>query len=140
MPLKDKIIFLVEDDAISLSVIRMLLQKEGARVPFDHLGSRTIEQLLEILSTPDIKVDLILLDLRLPYHVSGYDVLKAIRTTPGLMNVPVVAFTAADPDMEIPKARAAGFNGYIAKPIDRSHFIRDLELILDGKPVWRSTR
>ncbi len=140
MPLKDKIIFLVEDDAVSLSVIRMLLQKEGARVPFDHLGSRTIEQLLEILSTPAIKIDLILLDLKLPYGVSGYDLLKAIRATPGLVNIPVVAFTAADPETEIPKAKAAGFTGYITKPIDRSHFIQDLGLILDGRPVWRSVR
>ncbi len=140
MLLKDKIIFLVEDDAVSLSVIRMLLEKEGARMPFDHVGSRTIDQLLDILSAHQLKIDLILLDLKLLHGISGYDVLKAIRALPSLIHTPVVAFTAADPEEEIPKARAAGFNGYITKPIDRSHFIQDLALLLDGKPVWRSIR
>ena len=140
MLLKDKIIFLVEDDAVSLSVIRMLLEREGAHVPFDHVGSRTINQLLDILNVPQLKIDLILLDLKLLHGISGYDVLKAIRALPGLVRTPVVAFTAADPDEEIPKARAAGFNGYLTKPIDRSHFIQDLGLILDGEPVWRSIR
>ncbi len=140
MLLQDKTVFLVEDDAVSLAVIKMLLEKEGARVPFDHVGSRTIDQLLDILSAHQFKIDLILLDLKLLHGISGYDVLKAIRALPSLTCTPVIAFTAADPDEEIPKARAAGFTGYLTKPIDRSHFIQDLAVILDGKPIWRSVR
>ncbi|MGB8645998.1 MAG: response regulator [Anaerolineae bacterium] len=140
MTLIDKTIFIVEDDVVNLAAVRMLLQKEGAHVPFDPIGSRTTQNLLEILSKPGTQVDLILLDLKLFYGISGYEVLKAIRAKPNLAHIPVVAFTAADPEQEIPKAQAAGFNGYITKPIERDHFIQDLSQILEGKPVWRSVR
>ncbi len=140
MSLKDKTIFLVEDDAVNLAVIRGLLQKEGARVPFDFVGSRTIQQLLDILNNSNVRVDLVLLDLKLRYGISGYDVLTAIRTHPNLSNLRVVAFTAADPTEEISRAKAAGFDGYITKPIERHRFIQDLDYILAGVPVWRSVR
>ncbi len=140
MLLKDKVVFLVEDDPVSLAVTRGLLQKEGAQVPFDPVGVRTIQQLLEMLTRSNSRVDLVLLDLKLLRGLSGYEVLRAIRGQPSLCQLRVVAFTGADPDEEIPKAQAAGFDGYIAKPIARQRFIEDLGLILDGEPVWRSTR
>ncbi len=137
MLLKDKVIFLVEDDVINIATMRTLLQKEGARVPFDHVGSRTIQELLDILTNPHVKVDLILMDLKLLYGISGYDVLSRIRGTPDLAHIPVIAFTAADPEEEVPRARAAGFDGYISKPIERKQFVHDLCSILDRQPVWR---
>ncbi len=140
MRLQDKVVFLVEDDPVNLAVIRGLLQKEGAQVPFDPIGVRTIQQLLEMLTRSNSRVDLVLLDLKLLHGASGYEVLKAIRGEPSLSQLRVVAFTAADPDEEIPKAQAAGFDGYIAKPIARQRFIEDLCLILEGKSVWRTTR
>ncbi len=141
MQLQDKTIFLVEDDVANIAAIRTLLQKEGAHVPFDHVGSRTVQQLLDTLTTPTIQVDLILMDLKLLYGISGYEVLKHIRENPNLAHIPVVAFTGADPDEEIPRARAAGFNGYISKPItDRGRFVQDLCAILNGAPVWRNNR
>ncbi len=140
MLLKDKVVFLVEDDPVSLAVIRGLLQKEGAQVPYDHVGARTIQQLLEMLTVSNSRVDLVLLDLKLLHGISGYEVLKAIREQPGLSQLRVVAFTAADPEEEIPKAKAAGFDGYLTKPIERHRFIQDLGLILEGEPVWRSVR
>ncbi len=140
MLLQDKVVFLVEDDPVNLAVIRTLLQKEGAQVPFDPVGARTIPQLLEMLTRSNSRVDLVLLDLKLLHGISGYEVLKAIRGQPSLSQLRVVAFTGADPEEEIPKAQAAGFDGYIAKPIARHRFIQDLGLILDGEPVWRSTR
>lgn len=137
MLLKDKTIFLVEDNPTNLAVIRMLLKKEGANVPFDPWGYRTVQGLLTALQNFPSGVDLILLDIKLPGATNGYEVLKAIRSMPGLQGIPVIAFTAADPDEEMPKAREAGFDGYISKPIDSAEFSKDLRLIIDGQPVWR---
>ncbi len=139
MLLQSKTIFLVEDDIVNLATFRTLLQKEGAYVPFDHVGSRTVQQLLDILTNPHFKVDVILMDLKLLYGISGYEVLKLVRAKPSLAHIPVVCFTAADPEQEIPRAQAAGFDGYISKPIvDRRQFVLDLCAVLNGQPVWRN--
>ncbi|NET74009.1 MAG: response regulator [Sphaerospermopsis sp. SIO1G2] len=84
-----------------------------------------------------LPLDLILLDLMLAHGVSGYDVYDAIKEVPALKDVPVVCVSAADPNIEIPKAKTKGFNGYIAKPIRQRTFVTQLEAILSGdQTVW----
>jgi two-component system cell cycle response regulator DivK len=46
--------------------------------------------------------------------------------------------TAQDADSEIPKCMAAGFDGFIGKPISRSRFPRQIRRILSGEPVWET--
>lgn len=132
MILDGKTIFLVEDDPVNLAVIRVSLQTQGAMVPYDHWGDSTLKKLL--YGAGDI--DLILLDIMLPGRISGYDIFDAIKKNPEFANTPIVAVTASDPDLEIPKARKKGFNGYISKPIDRNQFPKDLLAVIEGGEVW----
>jgi CheY-like chemotaxis protein len=130
--LKDKHVFVVEDDPMNLAVIRTILQRAGAIVPFDNWGDTTLDRLL----TYPFKIDIILLDIMLPHQVSGYDIFEAIRQVPELQHIPIVAVTASDPDIEMNRARAKGFDGYISKPLDRFKFPREIAAILAGKAVW----
>lgn len=82
------------------------------------------------------QIDLILLDLMPPRQVSGYDVFDALRQLPEFQDVPVVAVTASDPDVEMNKARQKGLNGYISKPINRRLFPQQVKAVLDGEEVW----
>jgi CheY-like chemotaxis protein len=130
--LKGKHIFVVEDDPRNLAIIRTFLQQAGAVVPYDHWGDTTLNRIL----TYSFKIDLILLDIMFPHSVSGYDIFDAIRAVPELRDIPIVAVTASDPDVEMKKAYEKGFSGYISKPLDHSSFTRQIAAILEGKEVW----
>ncbi len=80
-------------------------------------------------------VNLILMDLRLP-HEDGYEALRQIRQDPHLQDTRVVAVTAHGSASEMKKAREAGFDGFLAKPIDADLFPEQIRQILDGEEVW----
>ena len=130
--LQGKRVFCFEDDAKNRSVVETILQAAGATIRFDTWG------FIEI-SLPKIRTfqpDVILLDLMLMGNVSGYDVYDILRTKPNLATVPIVAVSASDPALEIPKARKKGFAGFIGKPIDIHLFSNQIAAILRGETVW----
>jgi PAS domain S-box-containing protein len=61
--------------------------------------------------------DIILLDIHLP-GMDGYQVLQRLRADPALRDVPVIALSADAMPYDIQRGLAAGFDRYIAKPID----------------------
>jgi CheY-like chemotaxis protein len=131
MLLQGKRIFVVEDDPSNLAIITTILRRYGASVPFETWGSGTVDKLRSILP-----IDLILLDLALPRGLTGYDVFDAIKEVPDLKDIPVVLVTAADPTIEMVKARAKGINGFISKPLSYATFGKAIAAILDGEEVW----
>ncbi len=132
MLLKNKHIFLLEDDPVNFSVIQTILRRHGAATLLDHWGDTMLEKMMNY----PFQLDLILLDIMLPGTATGYDVLDAIRMITEFKDVPIVAVTASDPDTEIPKAREKGFDGYISKPINRFRFPEQLVAILNGESIW----
>jgi|APSaa5957512622_1039677.scaffolds.fasta_scaffold225864_1 CheY-like chemotaxis protein len=131
MQLKGKRIFVIEDDPTNLAIIATMLRRAGASVPFDTWGTGAINSLK--VSMP---IDLILLDLALPRGVSGYNIYNDIQAVPELKDIPVVVVTAADPSIEMPKARQKGLNGFISKPLFYRTFGNSISAILDGQQVW----
>ena len=97
----------------------------------------TGDGVVELARAMKPRPDVIFLDINLP-KTTGYDVLKAIRADEKLKDVLVVAVTAQDADTEIPRCMAAGFDGFIGKPISRSRFPRQIRRILSGEPVWET--
>lgn len=81
------------------------------------------------------RVDLILMDLRLP-HEDGYEALRQIRQDAHLENTKVVAVTAHSSLEEMQKAQKAGFDGFLSKPLDADLFPEQIRQILDGEEVW----
>jgi two-component system cell cycle response regulator DivK len=81
------------------------------------------------------QVDLILMDLRLP-HEDGYDALKQIREDPRLKNTRVVVVTAHGSQEELNRAKEAGFDGFLSKPLDADLFPEQIRRILDGEAIW----
>ena len=132
MILENKTIFILEDDPKNFAVIFTLLRKNGSLVIYDNWGDTTLKKMSDYKSD----IDLILLDLMLPGNVTGYDVYGAIREVPEFENVPVVAVSASDPDVEIPKAKGLGFSGFISKPINARRFPSQLADILNGEAIW----
>jgi len=81
------------------------------------------------------RLDLILMDIRLPYE-DGYGAMKKIRSSERLKSVPIIAVTAEASQEQMSKARAAGFNGFLGKPLDPDRFPDQIRRILNGEPVW----
>src|SRR5262245_5580096 len=109
--LSGKRIFVVEDDISNMTVFAASLKAGGATVIQDFWNDETLPMLKH-----QLPVDAILLDLRLRYGISGYDIFAQLRAEPELAQIPVVIVSASDPDVEIPKAKASGFAGFIRKP------------------------
>ena len=81
------------------------------------------------------QVNLILMDLRLP-HEDGYEALHQIRNDAHLQDTLVVAVTAHGSADEMQKAREAGFDGFLSKPLDADRFPDQIRRILNGESIW----
>jgi len=131
MLLKNKNIFIVEDNSQNRVVFKMVLLVHGANIDFERWGQDAISHLRKFE-----KVDLIVLDLMLYQGTSGYDIFEEIRRMPEYDKVPIVAVSASEPAVAIPKTQAMGFSGFIAKPIDDDLFPRQMAQIIAGERIW----
>ena len=71
--------------------------------------------------------DLIFLDLSLPM-VSGLEVLKAIKSTPHLMHIPIVVASGTEDPEHIRAVYALNGNCFMRKPADLTQFLRFIEM------------
>lgn len=127
---KDITVLVVEDNVSNFVLIARMLGFLGIHCEWKTSGYEVVEY-ADTLS----RVDLILMDIRLPYE-DGYGALKKIRQSEHLKNIPVIAVTAEASLEQINKAKAAGFNGFLGKPLDPDKFPDQIQRILNGEPVW----
>jgi two-component system cell cycle response regulator DivK len=118
-----KKVLVVDDNPVSRELIHEVLESSDLRVLEAANGKEAIEKISEELP------DLVLLDLRMPVQ-SGFDVLRQIRQDPRFDSVCVLAFTAFAMQEDRQKALAAGFSGYITKPIIPSLLRKQIESYL----------
>jgi CheY-like chemotaxis protein len=115
-----KKVLVVDDNPVSRELIREVLDSPDLQVLEAADGSEALKRIAEALP------DLVLLDLRMPGQ-SGFEVLRQLRKDPRYDSVRVLAFTAFAMHEERQKALAAGFNGYITKPINPSLLRKQIE-------------
>jgi two-component system cell cycle response regulator DivK len=123
----------IEDDAGGMAIIGVMMRFLNIKAYINTSGEGVVPMALAMRPRPDI----VFCDINLP-NTNGYEVLKEIRAEERLENVLVIAVTAQDADTEIPKARAAGFNGYIGKPLSRMRFPKQIRRIMAGEEVWET--
>ncbi len=128
---KDAHILVVEDNVSNFVLIARLLAFMGIqKCEWKTTGWGVVDF---ALTMP--RVNLILMDLRLP-HEDGYEALRQIRQDPHLKETKVVAVTAHSSTDEMQKARDAGFDGFLSKPLDADLFPEQVRQILGGEEVW----
>jgi len=123
-------VLVVEDNVSNFVLVARMLGFLGVHCEWKTSGFEVVEY-ADTLP----RLDLILMDIRLPYE-DGYGALRKIRLSPNFRNVPVVAVTAEASVEQINKARQAGFNGFLGKPLDPDRFPDQIQHILAGDPVW----
>ncbi len=124
------LVLVVEDNVANFVLIARMLGFIGIETKWKTSGYEVVE-----FAQRMPRLDLILMDLRLPYE-SGYEALEKIRASEYLKDVPVVAVTAEASQEQMRKAREAGFNGFIGKPLDPDRFPDQIRRILAGEEVW----
>lgn len=121
MVMNNKKIMVCDDDQGILDVLQMLLETEGFTVFTEIESPNVIEQIK--IENPD----LLLLDLWMPI-LSGDQVLKKIRQTEDIKNLPVIVLSASVDGSDI--AADAGADAFVAKPFDMDDLIIKIKGLL----------
>ena len=116
-------ILVVEDNPENLELMRYLLHAFGHVTLSANNGEDGVT--IAIRERPDI----IVCDIDMP-KLDGYGVARAVKSDPTLCRTPFIAVTALAMVGDREKVLAAGFDGYIGKPIDPTTFVRDIETFL----------
>lgn len=127
---KDATVLVVEDNVSNFVLIARMLGYLGIHCEWKTSGFEVVEY-ADTLP----RLDLILMDIRLPYE-DGYGAQKKIRAAERFKSVPIVAVTAEASVEQMNKARQAGFDGFLGKPLDPDRFPEQIRRILNGDPVW----
>ena len=127
---KDITVLIVEDNVSNFVLVARMLGFLGIHCEWKTSGYEVVEY-ADTLP----RLDLILLDIRLPYE-DGYGALKKIHQSERLKNIPAIAVTAEAGVDQMNRARAAGFSGYLGKPLDPDKFPDQIRRILNGEEVW----
>ncbi len=126
-------ILIVEDTASNFVLMARMLEHVGIKCEWKTSGYEVVEY-ADTLP----RLDLILMDIRLPYE-DGYQALRKIRASHSLKDIPVVAVTAYASEEQMEKSRTAGFDGFIGKPLDPDRFPNQVRQSLAGDQVWEVT-
>jgi two-component system, cell cycle response regulator len=126
MAMRERAVLVIEDDPLNRKLVHALLSIGGYKV----LEAGNVEEGLAVAR--EKSPDCILMDVRLP----GTDALSAMRLLKqdhDLKTIPVIALTDFATSGDEQKAREAGFDAYVSKPIDSAHFIGTVTKLLQGK-------
>lgn len=120
-----KSLLIVDDNPENLKLILMILATGG----YELVTAADAPQALRAIEAR--MPDLILLDLQLP-GMDGLELTRRLRATPATQNVPIVAVTAYAMKGDETKARDAGCDGYLVKPIDKRLLRETVKQYLDS--------
>lgn len=109
-------VLVVDDHVDSARTFSQLLQWVGCTTHETHEGAKVID------AAKAFQPNVILLDIGLP-GLDGYQVARLIRQTPELSHVRLIALTGYDQPEYVERARAAGFDDHLVKPVEIAYLI-----------------
>jgi CheY-like chemotaxis protein len=128
---EDAYIILVEDDPNSYLVIEALLKHAGFKYVYYRGSGAKLLPLIEALP----RVDLVLLDIGLPGE-DGFALIRHIRDHPKSTQAHVAAVTANIMHETRLRAKDAGFDSFISKPIRPDKICDQVRSMLSGRSFW----
>jgi two-component system, response regulator len=131
-------LLLIEDDEIAAYVTLRILKEcaFSAVVDVVHDGFEAIEYLTcegKYANRHPVNPALILLDLKMP-DLDGFEVLKKIRSMPGLSSIPVFILSASETEEDRVRSTLLGISKYLVKPLDFSQFAAEAKRVLASTP------
>jgi CheY-like chemotaxis protein/MinD-like ATPase involved in chromosome partitioning or flagellar assembly len=116
-------ILVIDDHPETLKVVSFILRRYGYEVT-------TVQEGLEGIAVAEAqRPDLILLDVMMP-GIDGYELCRRFRAHPGLLNVPIIMFTAKSQIDEKWAGFQAGADDYLVKPTEPEELVTRIEALL----------
>jgi two-component system, cell cycle response regulator DivK len=116
-------ILVIEDQPDNRTILRDLLTAAGFIVLEAEDGAAGVAMALAE------RPDLILMDIQMPL-VDGYEATRRIKAAPGMAMVPIIAVTSYALAGDETKTRAAGCDGYVAKPFSPRALLAEVRRFL----------
>ena len=113
-------ILVVEDNEKNMKLFRDVLRAAG----YDTLEATTGEGAVTVAA--DNSPDLVLMDIQLP-DIDGIEALGRLRADARTAAVPVLALTAQAMEGDRERFLAAGFDGYLSKPVNIPDLVASVE-------------
>jgi two-component system, cell cycle response regulator DivK len=128
----DALVLIVEDNARNLKLVRDVLGFAGYRT----LEASTAEEGLALAAAR--RPDVILMDVQLP-GMDGVEALGRLRAEPATAGIAVAAVTAFAMKADRERFLAAGFDGYLEKPLSVRELPGQVADLLSGAPTGART-
>jgi len=122
-------VLVVDDDPLIQDLVKFFLEQAGFVVRVCKDGHSAWD---ELNSNP---YDLVILDISMP-HMSGMKVLKSIRASAILRELPVIMLTSSQDKDDILLAKRNKVTDYLTKPPEKDTFLKRVELVMGGRPQF----
>ncbi len=119
-----KRILIVDDEEVIRKFLKIHLTKLGHEVTEAEDGQKAIEKIGEE------KFDLIICDVMMP-NKNGWEVVKEVKSTPELTDIPIILLTAKNDDTDMFKGYELGANYYMTKPFTKDQLLYGLKLMFE---------
>jgi two-component system phosphate regulon response regulator PhoB len=126
-------ILVVEDEADLADALAFALEREGFRATVVHDGAAALERVRQGPAP-----ELVLLDLMLP-GMSGTEVCKTLRATPGARQIPIIMVTARAEEIDRVVGFEVGADDYVVKPYSTRELVLRVKALLRRSDVTATT-
>lgn len=123
-------ILIAEDDDGHATLIKKNLRRAGITQEMIHFHDG--QEVLDFLYRrhPGMQIEpgrtyVLLCDIRMP-KIDGVEVLRQIKSDPGLNAIPVIMITTTDDPKDVDQCQALGCSNYITKPVDYERFVQSV--------------
>jgi CheY-like chemotaxis protein len=123
-----RLVLAVDDEPLVTRLIQVNLERAGYAV---QTQANSLEA-LDALKSGQVKPDLILLDVTMPY-MDGFEMLNQIKADANLKDIPIMMVTARALDADIVHAQGAGVSQYLTKPINPTELVSMVKHVI-GEP------
>jgi len=113
----NRVVLITEDEEVNFFYLKTLIQRADAKV----IRAKNGKEAVDIITEYEGGIDLILMDLNMPV-MDGYEAMRIIKSRHP--SIPIIAQTAYTLNNDRNRCIQAGFNDYIAKPINRTALYR----------------
>jgi DNA-binding response OmpR family regulator len=122
-------ILLVDDDPVTLRIIRSMLQKRD----YDTIGASSVKEAIKHLET-DTSIDVVVADIVMP-KATGFDLLRHMSKTARLKDIPVILCSSRGDKETLMEGMGSGARDFIVKPFKAEILAAKIEKALcQGKP------
>lgn len=119
------VVIIVDDEPDNIGVVKLVLEFHDVQVMTADSGAACLTLLDTVAPT------FFLIDIQMP-EMDGFELLKQLKERGVSPTIPAIALTAKAMDGDREEILAAGFDGYIPKPIQAMAFVDEIKKILYG--------